>query len=69
MVAAGRLPVSKLMLAWALPATLFEASTKPSARFWLPFWPAVVPLPPLLVVAVVVLPIVEVMLTPSTALR
>ena len=57
------------MLALALPATLFEASTKPSARFWLPFWPVVVPVPPVppLVEAVVVLPIVEVMVTPSTA--
>ena len=69
MVEAGRLPVSKSMLAWALLLTLFVASTKPSRRFWPPSIPVFLPLPlPPLVGAVVVLLIVEVMVAPSRAL-
>ena len=44
MVEAGRLPVSKSMLATAALLTLFIATTIPSARFWPPFIPVPLPL-------------------------
>ena len=64
MVEAGRLPLSKSMLATALLLTLFIATTIPSARFWPPFSPVPVPLAE----AVLVFMTAEVRVASSTAL-